>query len=149
MAGHMGPLEETARAIRGDVVDALTAIGHDHRGHPGASLSIVEIVTALYFGVMRVDPARPDWPCRDRFVLSKGHGCLALYAALARKGFFDRSHLRTFRHAGSLLQGHPDMRKTPGVDMTSGSLGHGLAAAVGMALDARMRGSASVTYALL
>lgn len=145
----MLPLDAIARDIRADVIDALSAIGHEHRGHPGASLSIVDIVTALYFDVMRVDPAAPADPDRDRFVLSKGHGCMALYAALARRGFFDRAHLRTFRHVDSLLQGHPDMRKTPGIDMTSGSLGHGLPAAVGMALDARMRDSPSITYVLL
>lgn len=145
----MSRLDDIAAAIRRDTIDALTTIGHDHRGHPGASLSIIEILTALYFDVMRIDPAAPRDPDRDRFVLSKGHGCMALYAALARRGYFDRAHLATFRHADSLLQGHPDMRKTPGVDMTSGSLGHGLSAAVGMALDARMRGSSSVTYVVL
>jgi len=145
----MHRLDDIAAAIRRDTLDTLTAIGHEHRGHPGASLSIVEIVTALYFEVMRVDPAMPCDPDRDRFVLSKGHGCMALYAALARRGYFDPAHLATFRHVDSLLQGHPDMRKTPGVDMTSGSLGHGLSAAVGMALDARMRRSPSVTYVLV
>src|SRR5262245_38089527 len=145
----MARLDDVAAAIRRDTIDALTAIGHEHRGHPGASLSIVEIVTALYFEVMRIDPSRPRDPDRDRFVLSKGHGCMALYAALARRGYFDPAHLATFRHIDSLLQGHPDMRQTPGVDMTSGSLGHGLSVAAGMALDARMRRSPSSTYVLL
>jgi transketolase len=134
-------LHEESTAIRREIVDVLTDLGHEHRGHPGASLSIVEIITALYFEILRVDPARPDWPDRDRFVLSKGHGCLALYVALARRGFFDPRHLRTFRSVDSILQGHPDMRRTPGIDMTSGSLGHGLSAVVGMALDLRQRGS--------
>jgi transketolase len=131
------------------VVRALAHAGHEHRGHPGASLSIVDLLTALYFEVMRVDPARPEWPERDRLVLSKGHGCIALYAALAHRGFFDREHLWTFRRAGSILQGHPDMRKTPGVDMTSGSLGHGLSAGVGLALAARARRGRSRTYVVL
>jgi transketolase len=134
-------LEAVAAGIRADVLEALEQVGHEHRGHPGSTLSIVEIVTALYFEVLAVDPARPDWPDRDRFVLSKGHGCLALYSALARRGFFDRSHLRTFRSVDSLLQGHPDMRRTPGIDWTSGSLGHGVSAGVGLALDLRARGS--------
>jgi transketolase len=146
---RIAALDGIAAAIRRDVVGALEHAGHDHRGHPGAALSIVDLVTALYFDVMRVDPARPDWPDRDRFVLSKGHGCMALYAALARRGFFERHHLWTFRRVDSILQGHPDMRKTPGVDMTSGSLGHGVSAGVGLALDARARGSASRTFVLL
>jgi transketolase len=142
-------LNAIAAGLRRDVIDALECAGHEHRGHPGASLSIVDLVTALYFDVMRIDPGRPAWPDRDRFVLSKGHGCMALYAALARRGFFDPEHLRTFRRAGSILQGHPDMRKTPGVDMTSGSLGHGLSAAVGLAIDARVRRSPSRTFVIL
>ncbi len=146
---RIAALDGIAADLRRDVIDALEHAGHEHRGHPGASLSIVDLITVLYFDVMRIDPARPDWPDRDRFVLSKGHGCMALYAALARRGFFDPQHLRTFRRAGSILQGHPDMRKTPGVDMTSGSLGHGLSAGVGLALDARARGSASRTFVLL
>jgi transketolase len=146
---RIAALDGIAADIRWDIIDALEHAGHEHRGHPGASLSIVDLITALYFDVMRIDPARPGWPDRDRFVLSKGHGCMALYAALARRGFFDPRHLRTFRRAGSILQGHPDMRKTPGVDMTSGSLGHGLSAGVGLALDARARGSASRTFIIL
>ncbi len=109
----------------------------------------MDLVTALYFGTLTIDPARPDWPDRDRFVLSKGHGCLAVYVTLARLGYFDPAHLRTFRSVDSLLQGHPDMRRTPGIDMTSGSLGHGLSAGVGMALDARARHSPAHVYVLL
>src|SRR5688572_11715931 len=90
-------LNAIAAGLRRDVIDALECAGHGHRGHPGASLSIVDLVTALYFDLMRIDPERPAWPDRDRFVLSKGHGCMALYAALARRGFFDPAHLRTFR----------------------------------------------------
>ena len=132
-----------------DTVQVLSDIGHDHRGHPGAALSIADIVTALYYEVMTIDPSRPAWPDRDRLVLSKGHGCMSLYVALSRCGYFPANHLRTFRSVDSILQGHPDMRKTPGIDMTSGSLGHGLSAGVGLALDARARRSRSRTYVLL
>lgn len=107
-------------------------------GHPGGSLSATDFVTALYFRVMNIDPQRPDWPDRDRFVLSKGHAGPVWYAALAERGYFDRKHLRTLRKLNSLLQGHPDMHKTPGVDMTVGSLGQGLCAGLGMALAARV-----------
>ena len=109
-------------------------------GHPGAALSAADIVATLYFGVMRVDPVRPDWSDRDRFVLSKGHACPVLYAALARRGYFDPALLPTLRSLGSPLQGHPDMRKTPGVDMTTGSLGHGISLGAGMAAAGRLQG---------
>ncbi|MFO7462023.1 MAG: transketolase, partial [Desulfatiglandales bacterium] len=98
-----------------------------------------DIVTALYFRVMQIDPKNPAWPDRDRFILSKGHACPVWYAALAEKGFFDKSHLATLRKLNSILQGHPDMRKTPGIDMTTGSLGHGLSVGVGMALSGKLR----------
>jgi len=97
------------------------------------------LVTALYFRVMRIDPKNPGWPDRDRFILSKGHACPVWYAALAERGYFDKSHLGTLRRMNSILQGHPDMRKTPGIDMTAGSLGHGLSAGLGMALSAKLR----------
>ena len=148
-ASRLSDLQRIADDARVEIVDILTGIGHEHRGHPGASLSIVDIVTALYFEILRIDPARPDWADRDRFVLSKGHGCLALYVALARRGFFDPVHLRTYRAVGSMLQGHPDMRRTPGIDMTSGSLGHGLSAGVGLALDAQARRLARARGVLL
>ncbi|OFW10044.1 MAG: hypothetical protein A3H96_03570 [Acidobacteria bacterium RIFCSPLOWO2_02_FULL_67_36] len=148
-AARLIELEATAAAIRTEVLEVLASIGPDHRGHPGGTLSIVDIITALYFEVMNVDPLHPRWPDRDRFILSKGHGCLALYAALARRGFFGRRHLLTFRSVNSLLQGHPDMRRTPGVDMTTGSLGHGLSAGVGAALDLRARRSQAHVYVLL
>ena len=148
-ASRVRALERLAAAIRRETVQILADIGHEHRGHPGAALSIADIVTALYHEVMRLDPSRPDWPDRDRFVLSKGHGCMSLYVALSQRGYFAAGHLRTFRSVSSILQGHPDMRKTPGVDMTSGSLGNGLSAAVGLALDARARRSPSRTYVLL
>jgi transketolase len=148
-ASRVRALERMASCIRGDTVQVLSDIGHEHRGHPGAALSIADIVTALYYEVMTIDPSRPAWPDRDRLVLSKGHGCMSLYVALSRLGYFPANHLRTFRSVDSILQGHPDMRKTPGIDMTSGSLGHGLAAGVGLALDARARRSRSRTYVLL
>lgn len=107
-------------------------------GHPGGSLSAVEIVTALYFDLMDVDPANPSWPGRTRFVLSKGHAAPVLYAALAEKGFIDEAELMTVRKLNSRLQGHPDMTKTPGVDASTGSLGQGLSFACGLALGSRL-----------
>ena len=109
-------------------------------GHPGGSLSIADIITYLYFSEMKVDVNNPDWEDRDRFVLSKGHTAPALYAALAEKGFFPVDLLKTLRKPDSMLQGHPSMRYTPGVDMSTGSLGQGISAAVGMALGAKLKG---------
>jgi len=103
-------------------------------GHPGGSLSATDIITALYFYEMNIRPEEPAWPYRDRFIMSKGHSCPILYAALAYRGYFDVSHLDTLRKRGSILQGHPDMKKTPGLDSTSGSLGQGLSVGLGMAL---------------
>jgi transketolase len=108
-------------------------------GHPGGSLSSADIVTALYFRIMRIDPEDPGWPDRDRFILSKGHACPVWYAALAERGYFDKAHLATLRRLDSILQGHPTMNKTPGIDMTVGSLGHGLSAGLGMALSGKLR----------
>jgi transketolase len=108
-------------------------------GHPGGSLSAADIVTALYFRLMRLDPQDPGWADRDRFILSKGHACPVWYAALAERGYFDKSHLSTLRRIDSLLQGHPTMNKPPGIDMTAGSLGHGLSAGLGMALSGKLR----------
>ena len=139
-------LEEQARIVRLRVVEMIANAGS---GHPGGGLSAVEIITALYFQVMRIDPARPNWDDRDRFVLSKGHGVAAWYAALGERGFFPKEAFRRFRQMGGILLGHPDMRKTPGVDMTSGSLGQGLSAALGMALAARYLGRCYRVYALL
>jgi transketolase len=129
-------LEEMATAIRCDIIEMI----HEaNAGHPGGSLSAADIVTALYFRVMNVDPQNPDWPDRDRFILSKGHACPVWYAALAERGFYDRSHLKTLRRLGSILQGHADMIKTPGVDMTVGSLGQGFSVGIGMALSGKLR----------
>ena len=120
-----------AQQIRTDILKMLYGC---QSGHPGGSLSVVEILLALYNHVMRYDPANLSWEERDRLVLSKGHGCPALYAVLAQKGFFPRESLWTLRQLGSILQGHPDMRKTPGVDASTGSLGQGMSIAVGYAL---------------
>lgn len=128
-------LENTARQIRRDIIQMIYTAG---AGHPGGSLSAADIVTALYFRIMRIDPVRPNWQDRDRFILSKGHACPVWYAALANRGYFDRAHLKTLRKLNSILQGHADMNKTPGVDMTIGSLGQGICAGLGMALGARV-----------
>jgi len=139
-------MECIARQIRCDIIKTVHAAGS---GHPGSSLSAVEIVTALYFSVMNIDPARPHWRERDRFILSKGHACPVLYAALARRGYFPVEELATLRRINSRLQGHPDMNKTPGVDMTSGSLGNGLSCGAGMALVAKLDALPSCVYVLL
>jgi len=129
-------LEKMAVIIRCDIIDMICTAA---AGHPGGSLSAADVVTALYFRIMRIDPQNPGWPDRDRFILSKGHACPVWYAALAERGYFDKSHLKTLRQMGSILQGHPDMRKTPGIDMTTGSLGHGLSAGLGMALSGKLQ----------
>ena len=118
-------------------------------GHPGGSLSIADVMAYLYFKEMNIDPANPKWADRDRLVLSKGHTAPALYATLAERGFFPREELKTLRQADSFLQGHPDMKGTPGVDMTTGSLGLGISAACGMALAAKIDGKAYRTYAIV
>ena len=139
-------LEEQAVQLRRDIVEMIHAA---KAGHPGGSLSAVDMITALYFHVMRIDPQNPRWEDRDRFVLSKGHACPALYAALARRGFFDPKHLTTLRQYHSNLQGHPDMNKTPGIDISSGSLGNGLAIGVGMAMSGRLHHQDYMTYVML
>lgn len=129
-------LDARSRYLRSLIVDALEGGG---RGHVGASLSLVEILRVLYDSVLDVRPNDPAWPDRDRFILSKGHGCLTLYALLADKGFFELSELRKQCTAGALLAGHPETR-VPGVEASTGALGHGLAIGTGMALAARMLG---------
>ena len=129
-------LKAMATTVRCDIIDMITTA---NAGHPGGSLSAADIVTALYFRIMRIDPTNPDWQDRDRFILSKGHACPVWYAALAERGYYDKKHLGTLRQLDSILQGHPDMKKTPGIDMTAGSLGHGLSAGLGMALSGKMR----------
>ena len=126
----------------------ITGVYHAKSGHPGGSLSSADIFTYLYFNEMNIDPKKPEDPDRERFVLSKGHVAPGLYAVLAERGFFPVEDLKTLRHVGSYLQGHPDMKGTPGVDMSSGSLGQGFSAAVGMALAAKMDGKDYRVYAL-
>ena len=139
-------LKEQAKEIRKDIV---TMIGQAKSGHPGGSLSAAEIVTYLYFEEMNVDPANPGWEDRDRFVLSKGHAAPVLYAALARRGFFPVEELSTLRKIGSHLQGHPDMRKVPGVDLSTGSLGTGFSAATGIAMACKLDKKENYVYTLL
>lgn len=130
----MAQMEAKANQLRGDIVEMLY---HSQSGHPGGSLSIVEIMVALYYNRMKIDPSNPKMENRDRFVLSKGHAAPVLYAVLADLGYFPKEDLKTLRKTGSHLQGHPDMNKTPGVDVNTGSLGQGIAIAGGMALAAK------------
>ncbi len=139
-------LAETAGTLRKDVITMVYDAGD---GHIGTSLSICEIVTALYFHVMNVRPAEPKWDARDRFVLSKGHACPVVYAALARRGFFPVDELGSLRRINSILQGHPDTVKTPGIDATAGPLGTGIAVGCGMAIAARLKKQESFTYVVV
>ena len=139
-------LQTQAKVIRRHIISMLGASGS---GHPGGSLSAAEIVTALYFEVMKINPNEPKWSERDRFVLSKGHAAPVLYAALAEKGYFDVAWLMTLRKLGSKLQGHPDMQKLPGVEMSTGSLGQGLSVANGMALAGKIDHKDYQVYVLL
>ena len=129
--------------------DIITAVHSAKSGHPGGSLSAADILTYLYFEEMNIDPEKPGMPERDRFVLSKGHAAPALYSVLAERGYFDRELLKTLRHTGSILQGHPDMKHIPGVDMSAGSLGQGLSAACGMVLAGKLGNAAYRVYAML
>lgn len=138
-------LQKKAVDVRKGIVTAVHAA---KSGHPGGSLSAADIFTYLYFAEMNVDPTNPKAEDRDRFVLSKGHVAPGLYSTLANRGFFPVEDLETLRHVGSYLQGHPDMKHIPGVDMSSGSLGQGFSAAVGMALAAKMQGKDYRTYCL-
>ncbi len=139
-------LSRIAYEIRRGILDAVYSAAS---GHPGGSLSIAEILTYLYFEEMNVDPKNPDMENRDRFVLSKGHASPAIYSTLANRGFFPVEDLKTFRQHDSILQGHPDMKHIPGVDMTTGSLGLGISAACGMALGAKLKGSDNRVWAVL
>ena len=138
--------EETARKIRIDIVKAITLAGS---GHPGGSLSAADIITALYFGEMNIDPENPAMEGRDKFVLSKGHAVPAQYAALAERGYFPVSDMMTLRKLGSPFQGHGNMRKVPGIEMSTGSLGQGFSASVGMALANKLDKNGARVYALL
>jgi len=139
-------LQEGARRIRRLVIET---IGHAGAGHTGGSCSVVEIMTVLYFHAMNVNPKKPDWPDRDRCILSKGHSSPAWYCALAEKGFFPHEKLKEFDRIDGMLQGHPDMLKTPGVDISSGSLGQGLSAGIGMALGGKAQGKNFYVYVIL
>jgi transketolase len=139
-------LETMARNIRQDIIEMIYTV---QSGHPGGSLSATDIVTALYFYFMRVNPENPNWAQRDRFVLSKGHACPVWYSALAEKGFFPKEELLTLRKINSRLQGHPVMGKPPGIDVTTGSLGQGLSLGVGMALGLKLDGGDSRVYVLI
>ena len=139
-------LQKTALKVRMGIIEGVHAA---KSGHPGGSLSIADMLAYLYFEEMNIDPKNPKWEDRDRLVLSKGHCAPALYAALAHRGFFDVNELKKLRHPGAMLQGHPDMKGTPGVDMSTGSLGQGISAACGMALAAKLSNKDYRVWAIL
>ena len=145
MRDHKG-LNEITCSIRKDIVSMIHGA---KSGHPGGSLSAVEILTALYFDEMNIDPTNPKMEDRDRFVLSKGHAAPVLYATLAQKGYFDKEELKGLRKMGRMLQGHPDMKGTPGVEMSTGSLGQGFSVACGMAMASKLDNAPWRVYALL
>ena len=145
MRDHKG-LNEITNVIRKDIVSMICK---SKSGHPGGSLSAVEILTALYFDQMNIDPTNPKMEDRDRFVLSKGHAAPALYATLAERGYFEKEELNHLRKLGSMLQGHPDMKKIPGIEMSTGSLGQGFSVACGMAMAAKLDNAPWNVYALL
>lgn len=139
-------LQEIAKTARRNILEEVYSA---KSGHPGGALSCVDILTALYFNQMNIDPENPNMEERDRLVLSKGHACAALYSVLAQKGFFSEEELKEFRKLGSRLQGHPDMKKLPGVDMTTGSLGQGLSAACGMAMASKLKKQMNKVYCVV
>jgi transketolase len=143
---QVSQIQTVARQIRLDVLDMVY---RRQAGHPGGSFSAAEILACLYFHQMKIDPARPKWPERDRFLLSKGHAAAALYSVLAQRGYFPPSDLENWGQLGAHLQGHPDRIKTPGVEMSSGFLGHGISIAVGIVLAQRLDGANFHTYALV
>lgn len=145
-AARVESLREKAQELRYQI---LTMIHHVQSGHPGGSLSAADIVTALYFDIMRIDPSRPRWPERDRFVLSKGHACPVLYGALALRGYFPVEELKTLRQFETRLQGHPVKDKAPGIEATTGSLGQGISMAVGMAMEGKFLKKEYMVYSLL
>ncbi len=146
MENKIVELQKHATDIR---IGAVEAVFNAKSGHPGGALSSADILACLYFSELNINPKKPQMPDRDRFVLSKGHSCPGLYSALAHRGFFPVSMLKTFRHTDSILQGHPDMKHIKGVDMTSGSLGQGFSCACGMALAAKLNKLSYRTYALV
>lgn len=139
-------LGSLAEELRQHIVQMISIAGS---GHPGGSLSVADLLTVLYFHTMQIDPSQPQWPERDRLVLSKGHAAPALYASLAMRGYFPIEELSTLRQLGSRLQGHPDMKKLPGIEMSTGSLGQGLSAANGMALGLRLQGIDSHVFVIM
>jgi len=141
-----GQMKRDCRRLRREIVDTIHAAGS---GHTGGSLSCVEILWALYTGILRYRPSEPDWPDRDRFVLSKGHAAPTLYHVLADKGYYDKALLADFRQAGSMFQGHPDMTRVPGVEISSGSLGMGISVGVGMCLAGRLSKKDYQVYVLV
>jgi len=145
MLTEIEELQDVARHIRRDLITMIHLSGD---GHPAPSLSAADIITALYFKIMQVDPLNPQWEDRDRLILSKGHACPALYAALALKGYFSRDLYPSLRHINSKLQGHPDVKKTPGIDSTAGSLGNGISMGLGMALAGTLMGKGYFTYVI-
>lgn len=145
-AKNLQELQAIARRVRRDIIEMLTAA---KSGHPGGSLSAVEILVTLFFDVMRHDPANPSWPDRDRFILSKGHAAPVLYSVMAEAGYTPKDQLNTLRKLGSMYQGHPDIRFMPSLDASTGSLGQGVSLALGMGLAARLNGSPSRTYVVL
>ncbi|MCP4265441.1 MAG: transketolase [Candidatus Brocadiaceae bacterium] len=139
-------LKEKAKELRKEMIKTVCRAGG---GHMPATLSIIDIVTVLYYGILNVDSDKPDDPHRDRFILSKGHACVALYAVLADKGFFDKHHLGTFGKCGTILGGHPDMHKIPGVEASTGALGHGFPFGVGIALSGKLDNAHYRVFTLL
>jgi len=139
-------LRELARRVR---VESVRAVARANAGHPGGSLSATDLLVALYFSELNIRPDEPRWDGRDRYVHSKGHSCEALYATMALRGFFPIEELETFGHVDSRLQGHPDMTRLPGLDMSSGALGVGFTASVGIAIGSRLRGTSERTYVML
>jgi transketolase len=146
MTTDLPALERIAAQVRGDCV---RAVHHAKGGHLGGPLSCTDILVALYFRVLNIRPDAPYWPQRDRFILSKGHSAIGLYATLAARGYFPREELLTFDAIDSRLQGHPDMTRLPGLDMSSGSLGQGISPGLGMALGARLKGESWHTWVVL
>ena len=145
-ASEVEDLEKIARRVRSHVI---RVVHKAQGGHIGGPLSAADMLVALYFSVLKIDPLNPEWEDRDRFILSKGHSCLAQYAVMAERGYFPVSELDTFDAIDSRLQGHPDMTKLPGLDMSSGSLGQGLSAGLGIALGCRLRGKQFRTFVMI
>ncbi len=142
----LAALQSLCKLVRRHIVEMT---GEAKSGHPGGSLSAVEILVTLFFGVMRHDPKNPEWPDRDRFILSKGHGCPVLYAVMAESGYTPVDQLKTLRKLGSVYQGHPDKRFLPALEISTGSLGQGLSVALGIGAAARLNGSPARTYVVL